>query len=137
MNYILWGFIVYIFLSSAAQASEPSYEEKWHRMEREHFALISTELGKSYENALVNEHNSFWPAIYEQCYKQAMKAKSKSFEAIAVVSSSGSITAFYTMPKNKNYACFVRNMIRKKYPKPPVSPFYEAIQIVLPNEGLH
>ena len=136
MNCIRIGFIIYIFLSSAAQASE-LYSEKWHRMESEHFALISTELGKSYENALVNEHNNFWPAIYEQCHKQAEKAKRKSFEAIAVINSSGIIAAFYTLPKSKNYACFTRNMIGKKYPKPPVSPFYEVIQIVLPIEGQH
>ena len=136
MNFIRIGFIIYIFLSGAAQASD-LYTEKWHGMESEHFALISTELGKSYENALVNEHNSFWPAIYEQCHKQAAKAKRKSFEAIAVVNSSGRITAFHTLPKNKNYACFVRNMVGKKYPKPPVSPFYEVIQIVLSNEGQH
>ncbi|MFA6903563.1 MAG: hypothetical protein WC236_10815 [Gallionellaceae bacterium] len=136
MNCIRIGFIIYILLSSTAQAGE-HYTEKWHQMESEHFALVATEIGKKYEDALVTEHNNFWPAIYEQCHKQAAKAKRKSFEAIAVVNSSGSITAFHTMPKNNNYACFTRNMIGKKYPKPPVSPFYELIQIVLPYEGQH
>ena len=53
----------------------------------------------------------------------------QAFAAIAVIDSSGTINEFLPMPNSAHLRCFTTEMVGRKYPKPPVSPFYERFRI--------
>jgi hypothetical protein len=117
----------FLYFSSIAHAE--NYTEKWEGLSEKHYEMIKGEPGKSYEVELINSHNTFWKDVYKKCNRSAKKAKLKSFSAIAVVDASGLITEFLTMPDNRHFKCYRRAMVGKRYPRPPIAPFYELYEI--------
>jgi hypothetical protein len=76
-------------------------------------------------------HNAFWPQVIEACGPQAQAAGITSFKAVAAISSTGVITEYLPEPDSNVLECFSKQMVGRKYPAPPESPFYELYTVNL------
>lgn len=130
--------LVYMLLvlpSSLALAGDQSYSERWQRLSNEHYRQIGSPEGQKYEHRLVAAHNTFWASVAQRCTEGAIKGGVTSFRAVAVVNATGRVTEFLPMPDNPHLKCFTINMVGKRYPAPPVSPFYELFEISLTDSA--
>jgi hypothetical protein len=118
---------------SAAQSSD-TYSNNWERMSAEHDRLISTPAGRDYEQRLIEVHNTFWRDVYALCIADARREAISVFRAIAVIDSEGAVTEFLPMPNSRHLSCFTKNMVGRRYPRPPAVPFYERFKIYLSQE---
>lgn len=118
-------------VKSTPPPSEP-YEVRWQRLSSEVDHLESTATGHAYEYEILAVHNTFWRDVSTKCRDEAKNEGIQTFSAIAVIDSGGAITEFLPMPNSPHFRCYTTEMVGRKYPKPPVSPFYERFRIGLP-----
>ncbi len=106
----------------------------WKTLWDKQASLTATPSGASYERKLISVHNSFWADVYEKCSAAATKAQIYEFSAVAVIDKSGKVADFILMPNDDNLDCFTSQMVGRKYPPPPVAPFYEGFRIKLSGQ---
>lgn len=104
------------------------YEVRWQRLSSQADHLGSTATGHAYEYELLAVHKTFWKDVAMKCLDEAKNEGIQAFAAIAVIDSGGTITEFLPMPNSPHLRCFTTEMVGRKYPKPPVSPFYERFR---------
>ncbi|MDE2149413.1 MAG: hypothetical protein KGJ55_06190, partial [Gammaproteobacteria bacterium] len=109
-------------------------QSRWQHLAAEAHQLTSTSSGMAWEQQMIQTHNAFWAQIVKACEPEAKAASITSFNAIASIDSSGGVTEFLTNPESPALQCFSKQMIGRKYPSPPESPFYEFYTIDL-NAG--
>ncbi|TDR47757.1 hypothetical protein DFR29_102419 [Tahibacter aquaticus] len=126
-----WSLISLVLLALSSSASGEDYVDRWARLANEHLSMVKSEPGKSYEAEFVKAHNRFWRGVYDKCEAKALRAGVAKFSAVAVVDAEGAVVEFLTMPDALSLACFTKAMVGKRYPAPPVAPFYELITVKL------
>ncbi|WP_440223824.1 hypothetical protein ACQQ2N_01085 [Dokdonella sp. MW10] len=117
--------------SHAVMAADESYEDRWSRIANEHLALVKVEPGKSYERELIAVHNTFWKDVAKACSGLAKEQGIKAFHAVVVIAADGTVSEFLVMPRHEALACYEEQMVGRRYPAPPSSPFYELINVKL------
>ncbi|MBN6152751.1 hypothetical protein JR065_20690 [Xanthomonas sp. AmX2] len=118
----------------AGSSGSASATDRWHQLADEGRRLTSTFQGIAWEQRMLPIHNGFWPDVYRACAPQARQAGIDSFRAVAVIDGTGTIKEYLINPSTPHLACFSKQMVGRKYPAPPSSPFYEVytIEVVSP-----
>jgi len=98
---------------------EPHYLAKWTALFDESERLERTEEGRGYNPLMLRAHNSFYPEVGAKCFAEAQQTNEQLFLAIAIVSKTGEIQQYLTMPPHPEYACYANNMVGHRYPPPP------------------
>ncbi len=119
-----------MLLCSSAMADD-SYVGRWDTLWNAHSRLTATPNGAIYERRLIAAHNLFWRDITRRCSAEAVEAGMARFRGVAVVNKEGVVTEFVLMPNDASLQCFSKEMVGRKYPKPPKSIFYQAFVVNL------
>jgi hypothetical protein len=129
------AFVVTFFaLLAGCSSGRAPAADRWHKLAAEGERLTSTFQGIAWEQRMLPVHNSFWPDVYRACAPQARQANIESFRAVAVIDDDGIVKEYLVNPNTQNLACFSKQMVGRKYPAPPSSPFYEVytVKVVSP-----
>jgi hypothetical protein len=103
----------------AAHNVDAEYFAKWKTLFDESERLERTEAGKKYSPRMLEAHNAFYRKVYKDCEAEARKSGEAMFLAIAIVSKTGIIEQYLSMPPRPEYACFAKKIVGRSYPKPP------------------
>ena len=130
--------VIFIFallgLLPASVAATDASTYRWQVLWDKQASLTATVSGARYERQLISVHNSFWADVYDKCSAEAIKAQIYEFRAVAVIDKNGQVTDFVLMPNDNSLHCFVKEMVGRKYPAPPVAPFYEGFTLKMSDE---
>ncbi|NIK40547.1 hypothetical protein FHY12_002872 [Xanthomonas arboricola] len=116
---------------AACSSQQALAQDRWQQLASEAHRLTSTFRGVAWEQRMLPAHNSFWPDIVAACSPQAKAAGITSFQAVAAISSTGVVTDYLPNPQSPALDCFSKQMVGRKYPAPPESPFYEFYTVNL------
>ena len=130
------GLLVAILLGllSGCASSGDAYSNRWEQLSAEHYRLVATVEGAAWEQAFLPVHNTFWRDVYSSCIGEAKKTGIANFRALAVIDGTGTVTELLTMPNSNHLNCFSEQMVGRKYPAPPIAPFYEVLLVSLENK---
>jgi hypothetical protein len=103
----------------SAPDTDPEYFTRWASLFEESERLERTVEGKSYNGPMLRAHNAFYGKVFANCQAGAKESGEVLFLAIAVVSKTGVIEQFLTMPPKTEYQCFVDGIVGQTYPPPP------------------
>ena len=126
--------IAALFVAGCSNQPAPA-QDHWHQLAAEAHRLTSTFRGVAWEQQMLPIHNKFWPEIIAACSPQAKAAGITSFQAVAAISSTGVVTEYLPNPRSPALECFSTQMVGRKYPAPPESPFYELYTVNLNADG--
>lgn len=87
--------------------------------------------GRYCEREFVKVHNTFWRTVHDACAGEALSAGLEKFSAVIVLDAQGKASEFLVMPDVPAQACSGRQILGRKYPAPPVTPFYELMHVTL------
>jgi outer membrane murein-binding lipoprotein Lpp len=123
---------IVLALALAGCSSKPApAQDRWHQLASKADELTSTFRGVAWEQKMLPVHNAFWPQVVSACSSQAQAAGITSFKAVAAISSAGVITEYLPDPNSRALECFSKQMVGRKYPAPPESPFFELYTVNL------
>lgn len=123
-------------LAPVCGAQAETYAERWERLANAHLAMVKAEPGKSYEREFIKVHNTFWRKVYQACEGEALRAGVEKFSAVLVLDAQGTVTEFLAMPDKPALACFGKQLLGREYPAPPVTPFYERMNVKLTKRAV-
>lgn len=98
---------------------DPEYLARFTALFNESERLERTPEGIAYNPSMLKAANTFSLEVRSKCEADAKKANSPFFLAIEIVSSTGEIQEYLTMPPNPEYSCYARNVVGRHYPAPP------------------
>jgi hypothetical protein len=117
--------------SAGAPPADDAQLDHWHQLEAKGKRLTATFRGSFWERRMLPVHNEFWPQITGLCAPKAKAAGIRQFSAVATISSSGEVTEYLINPEHPALKCFSEQMVGRKYPAPPETPFYEVYTVNL------
>ena len=123
--------VLFVLAILGCSSKQTPAQDHWHQLASRAHDLTSTIQGIAWEQKMLPMHNSFWPQVFSICSAQANAAGVTSFKAVAVINNSGVITDYLLEPGTPNLDCFTTQMIGRKYPAPPQTPFYENFTVNL------
>ena len=118
--------ITFTTLLAGCSSGSALASDRWQQLAAEGERMTSTFQGMVWEQRMLPVHNGFWPHVYRTCAPQARQASIESFRAVAVIDGSGIVKEYLVNPSSPHLACFSKQMVGRKYPAPPSSPFYEV-----------
>ena len=116
---------------SGCASSGDAYSSRWAQLSAEHRRLVATAEGSAWQQAFLPVHNAFWRDVYSSCIGKAKNSGVAYFRALAVIDGTGTVTEVLAKPNSNHFSCFSKQMVGRKYPAPPVAPFYEVFLIML------
>ncbi|WP_129588391.1 hypothetical protein [Solilutibacter silvestris] len=123
--------LIAALLVTGCTSQQAPAEDRWHQLAAESDRLTATFRGKFWEHEMLPIHNEFWPKIFAACAPQAKTAGITNFKAVAVINKDGVVTEYLPSSNSPALKCFSEQMVGRKYPTPPESPFYEVYTINL------
>ena len=119
------------FIVAACSSGRVPPADRWHQLAAEGHRMTSTFEGIAWERQMLPVHNSFWAEVIRACAPQAKQGGVESFQAVATIDESGIVKEYLINPSDPHLACFSSQMVGRKYPAPPSTPFYEVYTVNL------
>ena len=96
-----------------------------------HHKQSSSRKGYKYESqVLVPAHNIHWPEIAKKCRPMINEEGIKSFEFIFVLDEMGTVINIQSNINSNGVDCFLNEIKKISYPKPPYINWYEIVSVL-------